>query len=55
MFDCESKDLVQLRVLHQHLFASIHDNTPSRLKEFINQDDAFGVAAYIFKCLGCCS
>ncbi len=55
VFDCESEDLVQVRVLYQHLFASIQENNPSRLKEFINQDDAFGVAAFIFKCLGCCS
>lgn len=55
VFDCESEDLVQVRVLYQHLFASIQENNPSRLKELINQDDAFGVAAFIFKCLGCCS
>jgi hypothetical protein len=55
VFDCESEDLVHVRALHQHLFAALHENTPFRLKEFINQDDAFGVAAFIFKCLECCS
>ena len=55
VFDCESEDLVQVRVHHQHLFASVLENTPSWLKEFVNQDDAFGVAAFIFKCLDCCS
>ena len=53
MFDCEREDLVQVRTLHQDPFARVHDNAPSRLTDFIHQDNTFGVTAYIFEYLKC--
>ena len=51
--DCENEALISLRVQYQELFKDAEENSASRLEDFVHQDDAFGVAAFVFQCLGC--
>jgi hypothetical protein len=53
IFDCENEALISLRVQHQELFKDAEENSASRLRDFVHQDDVFGVAAFVFQCLKC--
>ena len=35
------------------LFKDAEENSASRLRDFVHQDDVFGVAAFVFQCLRC--
>ena len=51
IFDYENEALISLRVQYQGLFKDAEENSASRLRDFIHQDDVFGVAAFVFQCL----
>ena len=51
IFDCENEALISLRVQCQELFKDAEEDSASRLRDFVHQDDAFGVAAFVFQCL----
>jgi len=42
-----------LRVQYQELFKDAEENSASRFRDFVHQDDVFGVAAFVFQCLRC--
>ena len=53
IFDCENEALIYLRAQYQELFQNAEENNASRLKDFVHQNDVFGVAAFVFQCLRC--
>ena len=55
IFDCENEDLVSLRAHYQELFTGVEGDSASRLRDFVHQDDVFGVAAFVLQCLRCYS
>ena len=53
IFDCENEALTSLRVQYQELFKDTEENSASRLRNFVHQDDVDGAAAFVFQCLRC--
>ena len=51
ILDCPDAQLVSLRNQFQHLFDAIPAGSTARLRDFINQSDAVGVADFADKCL----
>jgi len=51
ILDCPDAQLVSLRNQFQHLFDAIPAGSTARLRYFINQTDAVGVADFADKCL----
>jgi hypothetical protein len=49
--DCHDTQLVSLRNQFQHLFDALPADSNARLRDFINQTDAIGVADFTDKCL----
>ena len=55
ILDCPNEHLINLRTEFQHLFDSIPANSTARLRDFINQADACGVASFVHRCLSFCA
>ena len=51
ILDCPDAQLVSLPNQFQHLFYAIPAGSTARLRDFINQSDAVGVADFADKCL----
>ena len=51
LLDCPHEHLVRLRTQQQLTFPPQFEDSPARLKTFMNQPDIFGVASFVAKCL----
>jgi len=50
-FCCPHEHLVRLRTQQQLVFPPQFEDSPARLRTFMNQPDMFGVASFVAKCL----
>jgi len=53
LFDCPSRDLVELRKEFRTFLDVVPQHSVSRLRGFFSQDDVAGVAKYVHACLSC--
>ena len=51
LLDCPHEHLVRLRTQQQLTFPPQFEDSPARLRTFLNQPDIFGVASFVAKCL----
>ena len=51
LLDCPHEHLVRLRTQQQLTFPPQFEDSPARLRTFMNQPDIFGVASFVAKCL----
>jgi hypothetical protein len=51
LLDCPHEHLVRLRTQQQLIFPPQFEDSPARLRTFMNQPDIFGVASFVAKCL----
>jgi len=52
LLDCPHEHLVSLRTQHRHLvLPPQYEDSPTRLKTFLNQPDMYGVASLEAECL----
>jgi len=52
MLDCPHEHLVSIRTQHRQLvFPPQYEDSPTRLRTFLNQPDIYGVASYVAECL----
>jgi len=50
--DCQHEHLVSIRTQHRQLvFPPQYEDSPTRLRTFLNQPDIFGVASFVAECL----
>jgi hypothetical protein len=52
LLDCPHEHLVNLRTQHRQLvFPPQYEDSPTRLRTFLNQPDMYGVASFVAECL----
>jgi len=52
LLDCPHEHLVCLRTQHrQMVFPPQYEDSPTRLRTFLNQPDIYGVASFVAECL----
>ena len=51
LLECPHEHLVRLRTQQQLTFPPQFEDSPARLRTFMNQPDIFGVASFVAKCL----